>query len=194
MSGHRYSVQNTTLHQIISVNNHQAARLIGFINLPLELMIQILLYLSPLDIISCRCTCRMLYDLCANAIFRYIVQMERSAVSDYMNPGLPYPDRLRILEKQEESWARLNFHRSVRIPITFTPSNHWSVTGGALLLGTAPNGENSQLTMGYSYVTLPSLSDAQNQKIEWKAYNFESEVLDIELAVHEHDMIVALIA
>jgi hypothetical protein len=48
--------------------------------------------------------------------------------------------------------------------------------------------------MGHSYVTLPSLSDAQDQKFEWKRHDFETEVIDIELAVHEHDMIVALIA
>ena len=194
MSGHSDSTQNTTLHQIMSVDAHQAARSISFLDFPPELMTRILLYLSPLDIISCRRTCRMLYDLCGNSTFRYLVQMERSAVSDDMSPGLSYPERLRILEKREEAWATLNFHRSVNIPIPFNPSGHWSLTGGVLLLGTPLDCESSRPTVGYSYVTLPSLSDAQDQKLEWKSHNFKTEVLGEELAVHEHDMIVTLIA
>ena len=120
--------------------------------------------------------------------------MERCAVSDDLSPGLSYPERLRTLEKWEEAWAMLNFHRSINIPIPFDRSFHWSFTGGALLLGTALDRESHQPTVGYSYVTLPSLSDAQDQKFEWKRHNFEAEVLQIELAVHEHDMVAALTA
>jgi hypothetical protein len=118
--------------------------------------------------------------------------MERSAVSDDLSPGLPYPERLRILERREEAWAMLNFHRSVNIRVPMNRSSHWAFTGGALLLGTALDCESPFPTVGHSYVTLPSLSDAQDQKFEWEKHKFETEVLDIELAVHEHDMIAAL--
>ena len=192
VSGHGYSTQNTTPHQVISVDARVAPRPISLLDIPPELMTRVLLYLSPLDIISCLRTCRILYDLCSDSTFRYLVQMERSAVSDDMSPGLHYPERLRILEKREEAWAMLNFHRSVNIPIPFNPSNHWSFTGGALLLGTALDRESHQDTVGYSHVTLPSLSGAQDQKIEWKGHSFEAGVLQIELAVHEYDMVAAL--
>ena len=167
---------------------------ISLLDFPPELVTRILLSLSPLDIISCRRTCRVLYDLCSNSTFRYIIKMERSAVSDDMGPGLPYPERLRILEKREEAWAMLDFHRSVNIPVPMNRSSHWDFTGGALLLGTAPDFEDPFLTVGHSYVTLPSLSDALDQKFEWKKHTFETEVIDIGLAVHEHNMIAALTA
>ena len=94
------------------------------------------------------------------------------------------------------AWAVLNFHRSVNIPIPFDVSSRWSFTGGALLLGTAHwhNRELPRPTVGYSYGTLPSLSDAQDQKFEWKGRNIEAEVFQVKLAVHEHDMIAALTA
>ena len=194
-SGHRYSPQNATPHQVISVDAHPAApRPISLLDFPSELIAHILVSLSPLDIIACRRTCHVLYDLCSDSTFRYLIQMERSAVSDDMSPGLSYPERLSILEKREGAWAILNFHRSVSIPIQFNWSYHWSFTGGALLLGTALDCESRQPTVGHSYVTLPSLSDAQDQEFGWKGHNFESEVIDIELAVHEHDMIAVLIA
>jgi len=186
--------QNTTLHQAMAVAANQTPRLMSLLHFPPELLTRILIYLPPLDIISCGCTCRMLYNLCSGSTLRYLVQMERCAVSDDLSPGLSYPERLRTLEKWEEAWAMLNFQRSVNIPIPFDRSFHWSFTGGALLLGTALDRESRQPTVGYSYVTLPSLSDAQDQKFEWKRHNFEAEVLQIELAVHEHDMVAALTA
>ena len=194
MSGHRFSTQNTTPHQVISVDVYPAPRTISLLEFPPELMARILLYISPLDILSCRRTCRILYDLCSNPTFRYLVQMERSAVSDNMSPGLSYPERLRILEKREEAWAMLNFHRSVDIPIPFSQTTHWNLADGALSFGTTFDCESRLNATGHSYVTLPSLSDPHDQKIEWKGHNFETEVMDVELAVHEHDMRVALTA
>ena len=195
MSGHRYSTQNTTPYQVISVDARSASRPISLLDFPPELITHTLLYLSPLDIISCQRTCRLLYDLCSNSTFRYVIKMERSAVSDDMSPGLSYPERLRMLEKREEAWATLNFHKSVNIPTPFNRSGgHWSFSGGVLLLGTGLEGEIHRRTVGYSYVNLPSLFDVQDQKFEWKWHNFESQVIDIELAVHEHDMIAALTA
>ena len=195
MSGHRYSTQSTT-PQVTSVDACPAPRLISLLDFPPELVTRILLYLPPLDIISCRRTCRVLYDLCGNSNLRYLVQMERSAVSDDMSSGLSYPERLRILEKREEAWATLNFHRSINFPMPFDWSDYWpgSFPGGVLLLGTTLDSERHQRTVGHSYVTLPSLSDAQDQQFEWKKHNLGTDVLHIQLAVHEHDMIVALTA
>ena len=195
ISGHRYSIQNTASHQVISVEVQSAPRPISLLDFPPELVTRILLSLSPLDIISCRRTCRRLYDLCNDSTFRYLIKMERSAVSDDMSPGLSYPERLRMLERREEAWATLNLHQSVNIPIPFNWPNHWSLAGGALLLGTALDCERSSKTaIGHSHITLPSLSDAQDQKFDWKNHNFEAEVMDLELAAHEHDMIAALVA
>ena len=196
-SGHRYSAdtaRNAPPHQVIFVDAHQAPRPFSLLDFPPELMIRIFLFLSPLDIISCRRTCRILYLLCSDSTFRYLIQLERSAVSDDMSPGLSYTGRLRILEKREEAWAMLKFHRSVKVPIPFNPSSHWSFTGGALLLGTALDRESPFRSAGHSHVALPSLSDAQDQKFEWKRHNFKTELIIVELSVHEHDMIAALTA
>ena len=194
MSGHRYSTQDITVHQVIPVDADPVPRLISLLDLPPELVTRVLLHLSPLDIISCRRTCRVLYDLCSDSTFRYLIQLERCALSDDMSPGLSYPERLRILEKREEAWAMLNFDRSVKIPIPFDQCTHWSFADGALSFGTALDYEDRGSATGHSYVTLPSLSDAHDQKFEWKSHDFETKVLDVELAVHEHDMMAALIA
>jgi hypothetical protein len=163
--------------------------LMPFLHIPPELMIRILLYLSPHDIISCKRTCRMLYDMCNEPVLRYLIQMERCAVGDDMRPGLGYIERLRILEKREEAWATLNFRSSLQVSVPFDPADTYNISGGAFFLGTRHSHAN-ELTVGYSYISLPSISD--DEKVEWKGFKFRIPILNIGLAVHEHDLIAAV--
>jgi len=166
----------------------------SLLHFPPELMTRVLLCLSPLDIISCGRTCRILYDLCNDSTLRYLVQMERCAVSDDMSPGLSYPERLHILEKREEAWAMLDFRRSVEVFIPFNPSGYYDFTGGMFLLGMGHDCESRRLTVGYSCITLPSLADPQDQNLEWKGYSLETQILIVGPAVEEHDLIAAVTA
>jgi len=166
----------------------------SLLHFPPELMTRILLCLSPLDIISCGRTCRILYDLCNDSTLRYLVQMERCAVSDDMSPGLYYPERLHILKKREEAWAMLDFRRSVEVFVPFNPTSLYDFTGGTFFLGTGLDCDSRRLTVGYSYITLPSLSDPQDQNLEWKECSLETQILDFGLAVEEHDLIAAVTA
>jgi hypothetical protein len=168
--------------------------LTSLLHIPPELISIILLYLSPHDILSCRRTCHTLYDLCNDSRWRYLIQMERSAVSDDIRPGPCYPDRLRILEKREEAWEMLDFRRTVQLSVPFESTGIYDFTGGAFLLGTRLYTASRRPTVGYSYVSLPSLSDAKDQKSEWKGLSFGIQILDVGLAVHEHDLIAALTA
>jgi hypothetical protein len=197
MSGHRHSFQNTTSSEIAAVFSNgfpEAPRQISLLDIPPELVTRVLLYLSPHDIISCGRTCRMLHDLCGCPVLRYLVQLERCAVSDDLRPGLGYPERLRILENREKAWATLAFRMSGDISVPFHSTGTYDFTGGALILGTRPPYADDECTFGYSYISLPSLSDSQDQELEWKGFNLETEILDFGLAVHEHDLIAALTA
>ena len=194
---HRCSVQNTTpSHQAISANAPSTPQSISLLRIPSELMIRILLFLPPLDIISCGRTCRTLYGLCSDSILRYLIQMERCAVRDDMSPGLSYPERLRILKHREEAWEVLDFRRffQASVPVESTTSSVFDFTGGAFFLGKKHPSTDRETTMGYSYITLPSLSNSQDQKLEWKEFGLEVDMLDFGLAVHEHDLIAVLTA
>lgn len=197
MNGHKHSSesQNTTsLEQATVFSNGipEPPQQISLLHIPPELVTRILLYLSPHDIISCGRTCRILHELCSCPALRYLVQLERCAVSDDMRPGLGHLERLRILENREEAWATLDFRMSVEISVPFHSTGTYDFTGGALILGTRPSYAGQEYTLGYSYIPLPSLSDSQNQKLEWKEFSLETETLDFGLAVYEHDLIAAL--
>jgi hypothetical protein len=96
---------------------------------------------------------------------------------------------IRVLENREEAWATLDFRRTVQVPVPINSSRVYDTTGGTLFLSKALDLEGSRVRAGYSYVTLPSLSDAQGENLEWKWCNLEAEIVDIGCAVHEHDLI-----
>jgi hypothetical protein len=132
------------------------------------------------------------------------VQLERSGVSDDLlpiRPGLCYSDRLRVLERREEAWATLGFREAVQVRVPFDSTGIYDFTGGAFLLGTRLYSASRRPTIGYSYVSLPSISeetdrdqDQDRQKLQWMGLNLGIQILDVGLAVHEHDLIAALTA
>ena len=166
------------------------------LRIPPELIIRTLQYLSPEDIISCRRTCRTMYNICNEPYLRYLVQMERCGVNDDLRPGLCYPDRLHILERREKAWEMLDFRKSVQVCMPFDSTGIYDFTGGAFLLGTRRNNSSRRPTIGYSYVSLPTFSEEkENQReVQWMELNLGIQILDVGLAVHEHDLIAALTA
>ena len=136
----------------------------------------------------------MFHDLCSCSHLRYLVQMERCAVSDEMHSGLGYPERLRILENREEAWATLDFRKSVQVSAPFHATGTYDLSG-AFLTGIRTFYLDHQSTvglLGYSYLSLPSLSG--DKKVEWKEFNLGIPVLYVGLPVYEHDLIAVLTA
>jgi len=186
MGGHAQKIASS--HQLISFDAPQDLQPASLLQIPPELLLRILFYLPPLDIISCARTCRILYDLCSDTALRYLIQMERCSVSDDLNPGLSYPERLRIVKEREEAWEMLDFRKSIQVSVPFESTGIYDLTSGAFFLDCANHGT----TTGFSYITLPSLSGVQDRKLEWKGFNLETELLIFALAVDEHDLIAAL--
>ena len=169
---------------------------LSMLDIPPELIVSIILYLSPHEIISCQRTCRKLCDVvCNDTALRYLVQMERSGVSDDLRPGISYPERLLLLQRREEAWANLDFHKNVQVTVPFESTGIYDFTGGAFLLGTRLHSTSRRPTIGYSYVTLPSLTSTEDPTLKWQGLSMGGiQILDVGLAVHEHDLIAALTA
>ena len=121
--------------------------------------------------------------------------MERSGVSDDLRPGISYPERLLLLQRREEAWANLDFHKNVQVTVPFESTGIYDFTGGAFLLGTRLHSTSRRPTIGYSYVTLPSLTNTEDPTLKWQGLSMGGiQILDVGLAVHEHDLIAALTA
>jgi hypothetical protein len=68
----------------------------------------------------------------------------------------------------------------------------YDLTGGVYLLGKTLDYMNHGPTFGYSYVSLSSLSDVHDRKPAWRGLHLETRILDVVLAIREHDLIAAL--
>ena len=109
--------------------------------------------------------------------------MERSGVSDDLRPGISYPERFLLLRRREELWANLYFHKNVQATIPFESTGIYDFTGGAFLLGTRLHSTSRRPTIGYSYVTLPSLTSTEDPRLKWRELSTGGiQILDVGLA------------
>ena len=122
--------------------------------------------------------------------------MERSGVSDDLRPGISYPERLLLLQRWEEAWANLDFHKNVQVTILFESTGIYDFTGGAFLLGTRLHSTSRQPTTDRVLLRyLPSLTSTEDLMLKWRGLSLGGiQLMDIGLVVHEHDLITALTA
>src|SRR6266404_5667178 len=95
----------------------------------------------------------------------------------------------RLLQK---AWANLNFSDTTQVIVPFESTGIYDFTGGAFIFSTRLHGASRRPTIGYSYVNPPSLRNAQEHKLKWQGPNLGIQIMDIGMAVHEHDLIAAL--
>jgi hypothetical protein len=99
------------------------------------------------------------------------------------------------LERREKAWEILDFRKPVQVCVPFDSTGIYDFTGGAFLLGTRLYSASRRPTIGYSYVSLPSFSEEEDEKeVQWMGLNLRIQILDVGLAVQEHDLIAALTA
>ncbi len=79
-----------------------------------ELLIEVISNLGPLDIYTCRCTCRKLNELIVNSqLIQYIMRTALSGVFDPLEPGISLPDRLDALERWETAWREIDVRKPI---------------------------------------------------------------------------------
>ena len=89
----------------------------------------------------------------------------------------------------------MTFIKFVQVTVPFESTGIYDFTGGAFLLGTRLHSTSRRPTIGYSYVTLPSLTSTEDPTLKWQGLSMGGiQILDVGLAVHEHDLIAALTA
>jgi hypothetical protein len=161
------------------------------LKLPLELVTRILSFLYIPDLVSCQLTDRFLFNVIKDSVLlRYLIATEAACVEDNPHCNLSLSERLEQLKRREEAWSccRIDFRREV--PLQRKSTSIYDLTGGVYLLGDSRNGDLTSfrrpLTTGLSYLTLPSLS---SHEPTWSRLDIKRNIIDIGLAIHEHDLI-----
>ncbi|GJE99684.1 F-box protein [Phanerochaete sordida] len=93
---------------------------VGWLDLPTELLIEILKYLNPRDILHCQAVCRTLRDIVADcAELQYFIELTAdNLVEGFPKHGAPSSaERLRLLLERRRRWRELDWTKKHVVPI-----------------------------------------------------------------------------
>jgi hypothetical protein len=165
----------------------------NLLDLPQELLVQILCCLDLPDIISCTATNRLLHTIVHNTVnIQYRIHLQLHGLTDNPSCSLSIAERLRRLKAREEAWNTLdpNFQRT--IPVHHRTPGVYDLTGGILVLGEIDQARFP--TQSLMHVVLPSFENngTHGMSSDWSRFNLKSLVVDVCMAVEEHDLIAVL--
>lgn len=150
------------------------------LDLPTELIVKILLYISPHDLVACQLTGKFLRCIVQTSLqLQYASALEVAGVENNLRSTLGLAEKLELLNAREEAWLHPapNFTKDVRV--NHVTSGIYDLTGGVYLLG-----NTSQRSV--HYCVLPS---SQSDTVDWKAIKVDRSLIDIGLAIEEHNLI-----
>jgi hypothetical protein len=155
----------------------------AFPDLPNELIIHILSYLTHKDLIACQLSNRALYTVIkASVLLQYKIALSTFKATDNPSCLLDVSERLQALKSSEDAWTFLRNVFNRRIAVDFEVSGIYDLTGGVFLLGNVSR-------TALHYIKLPSSIE---DNVEWKKIQLdpeESTIIDMGFCLHEHDLL-----
>jgi hypothetical protein len=177
-------------HNLSTDTHHPGFEAMDLLNLPRELLVEILCFLDLSDLISCKLTNRLLRDIVQTSVnIQYRMDLQFHGLTNNSACSLTIAERHTQLKARENAWEQLetNFQHTIAVP--HRPSSIYDMTAGVFLLGEA--GDTQFSTKSLMHLILPSLKDVGTDKItpEWSKTDPNMQVIDLAMGVEEHDLI-----
>ncbi|KAI9453022.1 hypothetical protein BJY52DRAFT_1189871 [Lactarius psammicola] len=81
-------------------------------SLPTELLVRLLSFLPPIDLLSAQRTSRRIHNVITDSSYlQYILRIQVNGVDDLLPPDCPISERLRLLRQHEKSWNCLQYNK-----------------------------------------------------------------------------------
>ena len=156
------------------------------LDLPNELIVQILTDLTHRDLIACQLSNRLLYTTIKDSVLLQF-QIALSTFKSADNPSCPLSlsERLKALKNSEDAWSFLRTDFKRRIDVNFGVSGIYDLTAGVFLLGNAAR-------TALHYIKLPSSIE---DDVEWRMIKLnpgEGTIIDMGFCLYEHDLLVVV--
>jgi len=161
------------------------------LDIPTELLVQILSNLSCDDLCILQGTCRRVKDVISGTPYlEYLLHTGIGRVGDLLPPDVPFPERVELLKLHEKSWSGLRFnlfadfsiHDNTRYNIArYTLQNGYLIHSDSIPVGQG---------LKYKYIDLYSLSSGK--EASWVAIRLRViRPRNIVFAV-DHTLVVAI--
>ncbi|KAF8955099.1 hypothetical protein BDZ97DRAFT_1927458 [Flammula alnicola] len=149
------------------------------LNLPQELIVQILYELPPSDLRACQLTNKYLSTIIRESVvLQYNLTLTMAKPEDNPCSSLSTSENLRSLHFTEEAWAFLRPDFTTSVLVTRNQSGVYDLTGGVYLL-------SDMERTGLRYLKLPGM---EGEDPTWKDVNTGKMIVDIGLCIYEHDL------
>lgn len=158
-----------------------------FLDLPMEIIIQILLELPLPDLFACLRTNRLLFQGIRNSVpLQYWIETQIACVEDNPKSDLDLCERLAMLRHREHAWTHFDYNFIAPIPVRQKSSGIYDLTPNFYLLGDAADLDRSIHT-AVRYVRLPS--SIPSQEPSWSQINIGRCIIDFATAIEEHNLV-----
>lgn len=176
------------------------ATTMSFLDLSQEVIVHILSYLHYSDLNACRCVNKSFNRLIqGSTLLQYSMRLQLTGYEDNPFSPLVIADKLKLLKQQEAAWLRLDFDQPATVRIPFVPTSIYDLTDGVLLLGEsisggqamAPGGQNGADCIRWTRLNKIYNPDSSITAQDcWERIEVGAHIMDVGLAVQEHDLIV----
>lgn len=156
---------------------------VTLLDLPNELIIQILSHLTHHDLVVCQLSNSALYTaIKASVLLQFQIALSAFKATDNPSSSLSVSERLRALKGYEDAWTFLRKDFNRKIAVDFEVSAIYDLNGGVFLLGNVSR-------TALHYIKLPSSIE---DVVEWKKIQLdpcEGTIIDMGFCLHEHDLL-----
>ncbi|KAJ6481753.1 hypothetical protein C8R45DRAFT_1002937 [Mycena sanguinolenta] len=164
------------------------SRYFRLLDLPPEMLTYVLTFVPNAGLQSMKqCSC-FLYDFISSSVeLQYQMALESTHLVDNSSSPMPIFERFALLRRREAAFASVEPSWKVSVPVPFSASGLYELSGGFLWLG-------EQLNQTLRYIELPSRpAEEDAPPLEWQSISKppgRGFIIDFGLAINEHDLIV----
>jgi len=157
------------------------------LDLPAELLVQILSFLPSSDILSSGLLVnRYLHNLIKeSSLLQYHIETKHAGVEDNPQSTMVTAERLEALRRSQYAWANFFVGKRVNLPVRHRSSGLYDLSAGVYVLGELGDGSADYPTPALRYTNL--CTDQGNKP--WARISVDRNIIDFGLAIREHDLI-----
>jgi hypothetical protein len=157
------------------------------LDLPTELIVQILLELPLPDLFACLRTNRRLFQSFRNSVpLQYWIEAQIACVEDNPKSDLDLFKRLAQLKHREHAWAHFDYNFITPIHVQRISAGIYDLTPYFYFLGDAA-GLDRSINTAVNYVQLPSSKSSPAPP--WSQIDIGRPIVDFATAIEEHNLI-----
>jgi len=158
-----------------------------FLDLPPELLIEILLGLPPSDIVSsAQLVNRYLYSLIQESShLQYHIETKYAGVEDNPQSNMVSADRLDLLWRSQRAWSDFIVGKQVNLPVRHYSSGLYDLSAGVYVLGELGDTIADYPTTALRYTNLRVYQGNE----PWARISVGRNIIDFGLAIRENDLI-----